>query len=69
MVLLPEEVTLLLEQKVVRLVSYSIPSNASKNDMRQKFQEYRKTMYMQQVCDINLDSKYSNVILPNLGFE
>ncbi|PNF37704.1 tRNA-splicing endonuclease subunit Sen34 [Cryptotermes secundus] len=49
MVLLPEEVTLLHEQKLVRLVSYSFPSYASSNAVRQKFQEYRKTMYMQQV--------------------
>jgi hypothetical protein len=69
MVLLPEEVTLLLEQKVVCLVSYSFPSNASSIDTRQKFQEYRKTMYMQQVCNINLDSKCSSVITPNINFE
>lgn len=50
MVLLPEEVTLLLEQKVARLVSYSSLRCAPSSDVRQKFQEYRKTMYKQQVC-------------------
>jgi tRNA-splicing endonuclease subunit Sen34 len=68
MVLLPEEVTLLLEQKVVRLVSYSLPSYDSSIDMRLKFQEYRKAMYTQQVCNINLDSKSVSVITPNIIF-
>lgn len=69
MVLLPEEVTLLHEEKVVRLVSYSFPTYASSNDVRRKFQEYRKTMYMQQVCNINLDSESVNLITPNIIFE
>ncbi|XP_021939720.1 tRNA-splicing endonuclease subunit Sen34 [Zootermopsis nevadensis] len=49
MVLLSEEVTLLLEQKVARLVCYPSLQCAPRNDVRQKFQEYRKTMYEQQV--------------------
>lgn len=53
MVLLPEEVTLLLEQEVARLVSYSSLTCAPSNDIRQKFQEYRKFLYKQQVCNIN----------------
>jgi len=48
-VLLPEEVTLLLEQKVARLVSYSSLTCAPSNDIRQKFQEYRKCLYKEQV--------------------
>jgi hypothetical protein len=68
MVLLPEEVTLLLEQKVVRLVSYPVPLCASNDDMRQKFQEYRKTMHMKQVCNINLDSKSLSMITPNFFY-
>jgi hypothetical protein len=57
MVLLPEEVALLLEKKVACLVSYSSLHCAPSSDVRQKFQEYRKTMYKQQVCKIKLDSK------------
>jgi hypothetical protein len=53
MVLLPEEVTLLLEQEVARLVSYSSLTCAPSNDIRQKFQEYRKRLYKQQVGNIN----------------
>lgn len=56
MVLLPEEVTLLLDHKVARLVSYASLSCAPSSDARQKFQEYRKTMYKEQVCKINLDN-------------
>jgi tRNA-splicing endonuclease subunit Sen34 len=53
MVLLPEEVTLLLEQEVVRLVSYSSLSCAPSNDIRQKFKEYRESLYKQQVCNVS----------------
>jgi hypothetical protein len=53
MVLLPEEVTLLLEQKVARLVSFSSLACAPSNDIREKFQEYRKCLYKEQVGNIN----------------
>jgi len=53
MVLIPEEVTLLLEQKFARLVSYPSLTCAPSNDIRQKFQEYRKCLYKQQVGNIN----------------
>lgn len=65
MVLLSEEVTLLLEQKVARLVCYPSLQCAPRNDVRQKFQEYRKTMYEQQVCKIKLDSKIVGAVTPN----
>jgi len=53
MVLLPEEVTLLLEQKVARLVSYSSLTCAPSSDIRQKFQDYRKCLYKEQVGNMN----------------
>jgi len=58
MVLLPEEVTLLLEEKVARLVSYSSITCAPSNDIRQKFQEYRKCLYKQQVGNTNYVVKF-----------
>ncbi|XP_069699872.1 tRNA-splicing endonuclease subunit Sen34 [Periplaneta americana] len=49
LVLLPEEVTLLLERKVARLVSCSFLTKAPTNEIKQKFEEHRKKMYKEQV--------------------
>lgn len=52
MVLLPEEVTLLLEQEVARLVTYPSLTCAPSSDIRQKFEEYRECLYKEQVGNI-----------------
>lgn len=49
MVLLPEEATLLLEKKVACLVSYPGLSRSPTSDVKKKFEEYRRAMYLEEV--------------------
>ena len=52
MVLLPEEATLLLEKKFASLLSYPSLSRAPTSEIKKKFEEYRKTIYLEEVCEI-----------------
>ncbi|XP_017795269.1 PREDICTED: tRNA-splicing endonuclease subunit Sen34 [Habropoda laboriosa] len=48
LLLLPEEVSLLLEKNVARLIRYPCLQNPPSNTLKQTFEEYRNTLYIEQ---------------------
>lgn len=48
LMILPEEVTILLENKIARLVEYPSLRQKPDDDMRKVFQNFRKKMFKEQ---------------------
>jgi FtsZ-binding cell division protein ZapB len=51
--LTPEETILLLQEKIARLVEYNEFLDKPKGDLKEKFEEFRKQSYLDQVRNKN----------------
>ena len=50
--LMPEEVRLLIDQKLARVVKYDSLTKMPSADIRDKFENFRKQSYLEQVCKV-----------------
>jgi tRNA-splicing endonuclease subunit Sen34 len=52
MMLMPEEVRLLLDQKLAQVVKYDILKQIPTLEMLKEFEDFRQQSYLDQVCNI-----------------
>lgn len=55
--LMPEETILLLQEKIAHLVEYNELLEKPKGDLKDKFEEFRKQSYLDQVRTLHLPYK------------
>lgn len=63
LLLLPEEVTLLLEKKIARLIQCSNLEKPPTESLNEKFQEYRNMLFLQQAECLRENRKKQVIVI------